>query len=184
METPIPEVHTPSYLCPDPSGVADDQHLGADNVRKYEETLGVPRPSEYYTPFRIQDVRELVPYCIREHGVPASWLHGYPAPTTLPSIVFLDSPIQVQPVIVMQKVSIDSLKQQVHTLWGKDREIMRFPRGGGHVPPCRCTSTVTILGISSAEYNIGVKLSLHSRQSCRYLTLYSFSAVSRAFADI
>ena len=46
VETPLPEVHPPGdsgtdLLCP-----ADAQHLCKNNVGKYEESLGVPTPTQ------------------------------------------------------------------------------------------------------------------------------------------
>ena len=47
-----------------------------------------------------------------------------------------------------------------------------------------CAATASVLVIPSAEYTIGVKEFLRSRQGWRYLSFLSFSAVARAFADV
>ena len=56
------------------------------------------------------------------------------APTTLTYSVVHDSPVQVQPIVVMREVSIYFLQQQVHTLWAEYWEV-RVLLWGGHVPP-------------------------------------------------
>ena len=52
----------------------------------------------------------------------------------LPYSVVCNSPIQVQPVVVMQEVSIDLLQQQVRTFWVESWEVRVFLWGGG-IPP-------------------------------------------------
>ena len=52
----------------------------------------------------------------------------------LPYGVVRDSPVQVLPIVVAWKVSVDFLKQQVCTVRGKVREVYIFLRGW-HVPP-------------------------------------------------
>ena len=53
----------------------------------------------------------------------------------LPNSIVWDSPIQVRPVVIMQEVSIDSLKQQVHTFRGEVWQVLIFLQGGGAPPP-------------------------------------------------
>ena len=62
METPLSEIHPPSYPCPDLSGPADAQRIGEDNVVKDKGPLGVPSTSEYPLPFCSQDGHEPAPY--------------------------------------------------------------------------------------------------------------------------
>ena len=45
--------------------------------------------------------------------------------------VVCNSPVQVQPVVVMQEVCIDSLQQQVRTIWVESQEVFVFLWGGG-----------------------------------------------------
>ena len=49
---------------------------------------------------------------------------------------------------------------------------------------CRCTVTASVPIIYSTEYTIGVKVRLLSIQVWRYLSFFSFSAVTRAFTDV
>ena len=115
METPLPEFHPPGDPLPGLLGPTDSQRLGKNNVGKDKGSLGVPGPSGNPSPLLSQYFREAAPYCARGSGISASQLRGYTAPTTLPDSVVRDSPIQVQPIVVMRVVSIDSLQQQVRT---------------------------------------------------------------------
>ena len=47
-----------------------------------------------------------------------------------------------------------------------------------------CAATASIPGTTSADYTIGLKVCLCSRQGWRYLSLFSFYAVSRAFTYV
>ena len=76
MDTPLPEIHPPGYLCPDLLGSADTQRLREYNMRTDEGPLGVPGPPDYPLPFRSQYGLEELPYCARGSGVPSSRLCG------------------------------------------------------------------------------------------------------------
>ena len=68
---------------------------------------------------------------------------------TLPYSVVCDSPIQVRPVIVMQKLSIDSLQKQVHMSQGKVWEVFVSLWGGARPPPpMRTIYTGAPIGVS------------------------------------
>ena len=47
-----------------------------------------------------------------------------------------------------------------------------------------CAAMDSIPGIKSADYTIGMKVHLSSKQGWRYLSFLSFSAVAKAFADV
>ena len=53
---------------------------------------------------------------------------------TLPDGVVRDSPVQVRPIVMMWKVSIDSLQQQLLAFKGKAQEVRVF-LCGVHIPP-------------------------------------------------
>ena len=47
-----------------------------------------------------------------------------------------------------------------------------------------CAAMASVMGISSVEYIVGVKVLLRSRHVWRYLYYLSFSAIVRAFVDV
>ena len=76
MENTIPEVHPPGDPGSDISVPVDTQCLCEENMGKDEGPIGVQGLPEYPLPFLSQYGRELVPYCARGSGVPASQLCG------------------------------------------------------------------------------------------------------------
>ena len=112
-----------------------------------EGYLIVPTPVEHTLSFRGQYSIKLHPYCSRGHSISAGRLRGQPVSMTLPHSFVQDSPIQVRPIILMWKDSVDLLKQPVCTLWGKVRTIRLSHLGEkGDVTPLRNVSTGTPMG--------------------------------------
>ena len=105
----LPEVHPPGDPRPDLLGPADFQRLRKNVVGEEKGLLGVLPTANNLLTFCCQYCREAAPHCACGRGVPASQLRSYPAPTTIPYGFVCDSPVQMQPIVVVQVVSIDSL---------------------------------------------------------------------------
>ena len=135
VDTSLPEVHPHSYPWSNFPGSEFFQRLFENYMSKDEGYLGVTTPVKNTLPSRSQYDHKPAPYWSCRCVVPSGWLCGQPAPTTLPHRIFQDSPIHVQPDVVMQEVSVDSSQQQVHMFWGEFRQGPVFLQWGAHHTP-------------------------------------------------
>ena len=136
VEIYLLELHPPSYPCSDLPGYLYAQRLCENGLGEDKGSLGVPTPVRNNLPFHSHYICKPALCYSKRCGVQACQLRNQQVPTTMINSIVQDYSVQVQHVVVMQEVSVDSMQQQVGTLWDNVRPVRVFLRGGTP-PPLR-----------------------------------------------